>query len=138
MPSTSPKSTRSALFAACLVLVCGLAFGCAHMPRMLGGSGDLDLRLDGEQVHEASLSVGRSLILDMRDPGLSGYVFSGTVFDTNQLRLVGIEPFDGGKRIRYTFTTLAEGESEVVIKIRKPEPGYRPDVFKRVRLTITR
>jgi hypothetical protein len=138
MPSRTPNLPRSALFLVCLALVCGLAFGCAHMPRMLGGSGDLELRLDGEQAHEASLPVGRNLILDMRDPGLSGYVFSGTIFDTNQLRLVGIEPFDGGKRIRYTFTTLAEGESEVVIKIRKPEPGYRPDVFKRVRLTITK
>jgi hypothetical protein len=108
------------------------------MPRMLGGSGDLDLRLDGEQLHEASLPVGRSLVLDMRDPGLSGYVFSGTVFDTSQLRLTGIEPVDGGARIRYTFTALAEGESEVVIKIRKPEPGYRSDVFKRVRVTITK
>jgi hypothetical protein len=108
------------------------------MPRMLGGSGDLDLRLDGEQVHEASLPVGRTLVLDMRDPGLSGYVFSGTVFDTTQLRLVGIEPVDGGARIRYTFAALAEGESEVVLKIRKPEPGYRSDVFKRVRVTISK
>jgi len=138
MPATSLKHKCPAFFLACLVLVSALAFGCAHMPRMLGGSGDLDLRLDGEQLHEASLPVGRSLVLDMRDPGLSGYVFSGTVFDTTQLRLMGIEPVDGGARIRYTFTTLAEGESEVVIKIRKPEPGYRSDVFKRVRLIITK
>ncbi len=138
MPATSPKHTRHILLLACLALLGTLALGCAHMPRMLGGSGDLDLRLDGEQLHEASLPVGRSLVLDMRDPGLSGYVFSGTVFDTNQLRLMGIEPVDGGARIRYTFAALAEGESEVVIKIRKPEPGYRSDVFKRVRVTITK
>lgn len=138
MSATSPTPTRHILLLACLALLGTLALGCAHMPRMLGGSGDLDLRLDGEQLHEASLPVGRSLVLDMRDPGLSGYVFSGTVFDTNQLRLMGIEPVDGGARIRYTFTALAEGESEVVIKIRKPEPGYRSDVFKRVRVTITK
>jgi len=138
MPPTSLKRKSPALFLACLVLLGVLTVGCAHMPRMLGGSGDLELRMDGEQVHEASLSVGRTLILDMRDPGLSGYVFAGTIFDTNQLRLEGIEPVDGGARIRYTFATLAEGESEVVIKIRKPEPGYRPDVFKRVRVTITK
>jgi len=138
MPATSLKHKSPALFLACLVLLGALTVGCAHMPRMLGGSGDLNMRLDGEQVHEASLAVGHTLVLDMRDPGLSGYVFSGTVFDTNQLRLVGIEPFDGGGRIRYTFATLAEGESEVVLKIRKPEPGYRSDVFKRVRVTITK
>jgi len=136
MPSPRIFS-RPALLVACLVLVSALACGCAHVPRMLGGSGDLELRLDGEQVHEASVPVGRSLILDMRDPGLSGYVFSGTVFDTNQLRLVGIEPLDGGKRVRYTFTALAEGETEVAFKIRKPDPGYRPEVFKRVKVIIT-
>lgn len=111
---------------------------CAHMPRMLGGTGDLDLRLDGEQNHEASLPAGRVMVLDMRDPGQSGYVFSGTSFNPKLLRLDGIEPSDGGRRVRYTFTALAEGEGEVLIKIKRSEPGYIPDVFKRVRFTITK
>lgn len=128
---------RPALSLAGLALLLALfSFGCAHVPRMLGGSGDLELRLDGEQAHEASLPVGRALVLDMRDPALSGYVFSGTVFDPNLLRLEGIEPFDEGKRVRYTFTALAAGECDVMIKIRKPDPAYRPDIFKRVRVTI--
>lgn len=129
---------RPAALLAALALTTALAFGCAHMPRMLGGSGDLDLRLDGEQTHEASLPVGRALTVDMREPSLSGYVFAGTTFNPDLLRLENIEPFDGGKRVRYTFTALAEGESDIAIKIRKPEPGYRPDVFKRVRVTITK
>ena len=40
--------------------------------------------------------------------------------------------------MRYTFTALAEGEGEVLIKIKRSEPGYIPDVFKRVRFTITK
>lgn len=130
------SSQRLGLFLACLVFLSVFSFGCAHVPRMLGGSGDVEMRLDGEQAHAVNLPLGHILTLDMRDPGLSGYVFAGTVFDSNLLRLAGIEPFDGGKRVRYTFTALAEGECDIVIKIRKNEPGYRPDVFKRIRVTI--
>lgn len=136
---SSARQVRLArlLFTCALLALCLAPLGCAHMPRMLGGTGDLELRLDGEQTHEASLPVGRILSLDMRDPGLSGYVFTGTVFNTNMMRLDGIEPMDGGRRVRYTFTALAEGETEVAFKIRKPDPGYRPEVFKRVKVIIT-
>lgn len=134
-----PQIRLARLFLTCALLALSLTpLGCAHMPRMLGGTGDLELRLDGEQTHEASLSVGRILSLDMRDPGLSGYVFSGTVFNTSMMRLDGIEPMDGGRRVRYSFTALAEGETEVAFKIRKPDPGYRPEVFKRVKVIVTK
>jgi len=111
---------------------------CSYMPRMLGGSTDVDLRLDGEQKHATDLPVGKKLTLDMRDPHTSGYVFSGTSFDPALLHLDNIEPYDGSKRIRYAFTTLAEGECDIVIKIRKEEPGYRPDVYKRITVIITK
>ena len=138
MPFAFPAAKRHATLLAALLLASLLTLGCAHMPRMLGGTGDLELRLDGEQLHEESLRAGSVLVLDMRDPGQSGSQFAGTSFDTNLLRLDGIEPVEGGKRVRYTFTALAEGEGEIQIKIRKPEPGYRPDTFKLVRLTITK
>ncbi|HWR04664.1 MAG TPA: hypothetical protein VN419_11670 [Humidesulfovibrio sp.] len=133
LPPVPARTVRLLISLACLLL---LISACAHMPRMLGGSEDLDLRLDGEQAHEASLPVGHVMVLDMRDPGQSGYVFSGTSFDPKLLRLDGIEPYDGGRRVRYTFTSLAEGECDVVIKIKRNEPGYIPDIFKRVRVTI--
>lgn len=136
MRTSLPTPTRAARLSICLALALLLTAACGHMPRMLGGSGDLELRLDGEQVHEASLPMGRVMILDMRDPGQSGYLFSGTSFDSKLLRLDGIEPYDGGRRVRYTFTALAEGECDVLIKIKKNEPGYRPDTFKRIRVTI--
>lgn len=136
-PSTSPPRHLFALLA-CLVLLCLVASGCGHVPRMLGGSTNLDLRLDGEQKHQAELPVGSTLALDMRDPGASGYVFAGTSFDTRLLRLDGIEPAEGGRRYRYTFTALAEGQCDIIIHIRKAEPGYRPDVFKFVQVNITK
>ena len=136
-PPFRPAPFRPAQLFLCLALLTMLAAGCAHVPRMLGGNGNENLMLDGEQKHETDLPVGHSLTLDMRDPALSGYMFSGTLFDTSLLRLDGIEPYDGGKRVRYMFTALAQGECDVVIKIRKNEPSYIPDVFKRIRVTIT-
>jgi hypothetical protein len=132
---TAPRPVRVVL----LVLALGLALAaCSHMPRMLGGTPNVELWLDGEQKHEAELPVGRTLTLDMRDPGASGYVFAGTSFDATLLRLDAIEPFEGGKRVRYIFTALAEGQCDIMVKIRREEPGYRPDVFKLVSVTITK
>lgn len=102
---------------------------------MLGGSSDAVLRLDGEQLHEVRLPRGSALTLDMRDPGSSGYVFAGATFDPDQLRLLGIDPPADG-RVRYQFSAKAKGESDILIKIKKAEPGYRPDVYKRVHVII--
>ena len=133
-----PVGFRLAPLILCLTLVALLTAGCAHMPQMLGGTGNENLWLDGEQKHETTLPVGRTLTLDMRDPALSGYIFSGTLFDSNLLRLENIEPYDAGQRVRYRFTTTAEGECDIVIKIRKNEAGQYSDVFKRIRVTITK
>lgn len=121
-----------------VVLLALFLGACSHMPRMLGGSPNVELWLDGEQKHETEVNVGRTLTLDMRDPGLSGYVFAGASFDPGQLRLDSIEPYEGGKRVRYTFTALAEGQGDIIIKIRREEPGYRPDVFKLINVTIVK
>ncbi|SNR86250.1 hypothetical protein SAMN04488503_1569 [Humidesulfovibrio mexicanus] len=134
----SALARRFAVLALAALALALVAAGCAHMPRMLGGSGNVEMRLDGEQQHEARVPAGSLLALDMRDPGLSGYVFAGTSFDPVLLRLDGIEPFEDGRRVRYTFTALAEGECDVVIKIRKPEPNLRPDIFKQVKVTVTK
>jgi hypothetical protein len=102
---------------------------------MLGGSDDTLLRLDGEQLHEVRLPRGAALTLDMRDPGQSGYVFAGATFDPDLVRLLGIDPPADG-RVRYLFTARAKGESDILIKIKKAEPGYRPDVYKQVHVII--
>ncbi len=63
---------------------------CAHIPRLLGGTPNEELTLDGEQRHEVTINVNRTLILDLRDPRGSGYAFSGTAFDPTLLRLDGL------------------------------------------------
>lgn len=129
--------TRRLLYSAALALclASGLLPGCLSLPRMLGGSGDATLTLDGEQDHAVTLPSGRTLALDMRDPAQSGYAFAGTSFDPALLRLEGITPQAGG-RVLYQFLTTGAGEADIQIKIRKNEPGYRPEVYKRVRATI--
>ena len=121
---------------ATLALLLAVALpGCLKVPAMLGGSEDTTLTLDGEQAHVAKLARGRALVLDMRDPAASGYVFAGASFDPDLLRLDGIDRLAGG-RVRYLFSATAKGESDIQIKIKKDEPGYRPDVYKRVRVSI--
>ena len=125
-----------ALVLLALVLLTVTLPGCVTMPKMLGGAGgDVTLTLDGEQVHEATLAKGRTLILDMRDPAASGYIFAGTSFDPDMLRLDGIVHQVSG-RVRYQFSATAKGASDIQIKIKKDVPGYRPDIYKRVRVTI--
>jgi hypothetical protein len=134
--STFPVQRQCGLLAAlALLLLTMLLPGCLSMPRILGGSGDMTLTLDGEQVHAATLARGQTLTLDMRDPAASGYGFAGASFDPDLLRLEGIERLAGG-RVRYLFSATAKGESDIQIKIKKDEPGYRPDVYKRVRVSI--
>ena len=140
---TRPRQPRPALFSRPFPLLALLALllltatlpGCLSMPKMLGGTGDVVLNLDGEQDHEVTLVMGNMLTLDMHDPSLSGYVFAGTLFNPDQLRLDGIVR-PGSGRVRYMFAATAKGESDIQIKIRKEEPGYRPDVYKRVHVTI--
>lgn len=130
------RTTRLVPLALALVL---LLSACASMPRMLGGgSGDVTLSLDGDQRHEARVDLGRTLWLELRDPSPKGYALAGTLFDTNLLRLEGIEPREGG-RLRYQFRVLEPGQTEVVIKIRpQDQPRGAQEVFKRVALTIER
>ncbi|MDR3640506.1 MAG: hypothetical protein P4L39_04210 [Humidesulfovibrio sp.] len=132
---------RPALRLAALLLCLALppAFAaCSHIPRMLGGSANVELQLDGEQQHQTDLPVGKTLTLDMRDPGASGYLFAGTSFNPDLLRLDSIIPFEEGTHVRYVFTTLAEGQCDIIIKINRKEPGYRPDIFKMISVTITK
>lgn len=132
LPFVWPRASRLSLplLALALLLLAALP-GCLSMPKMLGGSGDLTLTLDGEQNHEATLAKGQILSLDMRDPAASGYVFAGTSFDPTLLRLDGIVHQPGG-RVRYQFSATDKGESDIQIKIKRNEPGNRPDVYKRV------
>lgn len=114
-----------------------LLCSCASMPRMLGGgSGDVNMALDGDQLHEAKVEAGRMLFLELRDPSPKGYALAGTLFDTRLLRLEGIEPREGG-RLRYQFRALDPGQTDVIVKIRRQgQSGGPQEVFKRVAVTI--
>lgn len=124
-----------AVFLLCLAVALLLLGGCLAMPRMLGGGGgDVSLNLDGEQKHELSTVPGRRLALEMRDPTTKGYELAGASFNTDQVRLEGIEQGEPVGRVRYLFTTLRSGDSDIQIKIRKA--GMQPELFKFVTVKV--
>ena len=129
MKTHTPRTLLWLIFGFSLLLL----GGCSTMPRMLGGAGgDATLNLDGEQKHELTLARGRSLVLDMRDPTGKGYTLAGAAFNTDHIRLEGMEQVEG--RVRYQFTTLRSGDSDIQIKILKA--GQRPEVFKFVSVKV--
>jgi len=118
-----------------LVMLLLTLAGCAAFPHMFGGdASDTLVRLDGDQKHEATVVVGRMLVLDVRDPASKGYTFAGVSFDPTMLRLEGIDQPKGEARARYQFQTLAQGVTDVFIKIH--QPGKKPEVFKQVTVTV--
>lgn len=128
---------KHARLAPLLLALALLLCSCASMPRMLGGGGgDVALSLDGDQIHETKVEVGRTLWLELRDPSPKGYALAGTLFDTRLLRLQGIEPREGG-RLRYQFRALDSGQTDVIFKIRRQDqPKGALEIFKRVAVTV--
>lgn len=122
---------------AALVLLLALlapAGGCSVMPGWAGGDpGPTQVKADGEQNFTESVDLREQLILDMRDPGLSGYAFAGVIFDPAWFRLDSVLEEDF--RARYVFTPLRAGESVVEVRIRA-EGGGPLETYKRVTVTV--
>jgi hypothetical protein len=127
-----------ALLIPALLACCLGASACAHIPRWMGGSPDIHMRLDGEQSYEATVSVGHTLSFDVRDPKAAGYMFSGTYFEPALFRMGDIVRSEDASRLTYTFTALAVGEGDILIKIKLQKPGFQPEVFKRIHVTVTK
>lgn len=134
-PSIPHRVTAPLSVLPVLALLLFTLAGCASMPRMLGGdASDSSIRLDGDLKHEATVVVGRLLVLDVRDPSSKGFAFAGVSFDPTMLRLEGIEEPKGEARARYQFLALVPGVTDVFIKIH--QPGKKPEVFKQVTVTV--
>lgn len=95
------------------------------------------LILDDAFESSVSLEKGDILGLDMRLPVKSGYEVVGAAFDPSMFRLEHFLKYsDGGEpRVEYVFTLLANGASDILIKMR-PLKGGDVDIFKRVSVTI--
>jgi hypothetical protein len=110
------------------------AAGCGMVPTWAGGDpGPVKVEADGEQTFTETVSLGEPLVLDMRDPGLSGYEFAGTAFDPAMFRLDSV--LEDGFRARYVFTPLVTGESVIVVRI-QAKGGGPLETYKRVKVTV--
>lgn len=127
-----------------LRLAAGLALLAAAGCSWVGG-GPLVLRMDGEARAFQALAVGQTMVLDVRNPGSGGYDFGGTSFDPAVLRMDShvlepprqARPGDFG-RATFTFTALAPGRTDVVVKIHRPwEKDRDPEIYKTVEVRVT-
>lgn len=115
-----------------------LAAGCGAS---LGVESDIEptktLVLDDEFESTVSLERGDVLGLDMRLPGKSGYKVVGASFDPSLFRLDHFLEYkaDGESRAQYLFALLADGASDILIKM-QPLAGGDVEIFKRVSVTI--
>lgn len=124
---------RWGLYGLAAVLLFGLA-GCSMMPRWAGGSpGPTELTVDGEQNFEETAHVGLPLVLDMRDPGISGYTFAGVAFDPSLFQLDSVLEEDF--RARYAFTPLRPGKGVVEVRIRA-QGGGPLETYKLIQVTV--
>lgn len=120
-----------------LVVLLGVflfAGGCSVVPGWAGGEpAPTKLVADGDQSFEETVDLDEPLILDMRDPGLSGYAFAGVVFDPAMFRLDSV--LEDDLRARYVFTPLTVGEGVVEVRIRAKSGGPL-ETYKRVKVTV--
>ena len=95
------------------------------------------LDLDGEFEFSQSLEKGDVLGLDMRLPVKSGYRIVGAAFDPSMFRLEHYLEYndDGVPRAEYLFTLLADGASDILIKM-QPIAGGNVEIYKRVGVII--
>ncbi|WP_022662359.1 hypothetical protein [Paucidesulfovibrio longus] len=128
------RSAARAVLGLAALLALLAAAGCGMVPTWAGGDpGPVKVEADGEQAFAETVGLGEPLVLDMRDPGLSGYEFAGTAFDPAMFRLDSV--LEDGFRARYVFMPLAAGESTIVVRI-QAKGGGPLETYKRVKVTV--
>ena len=89
--------------------------------------------LDDEYAIEVSVEKGEVFALDIPEPVAAGCRVSGAAFDPSMFRLERYLSYedDGVMRVQYLFTALADGASDVNVKMR-PTAGGQEDVYRTV------
>lgn len=95
------------------------------------------LSLDGEFEFSEVIEKGEIIALDMRVPVKSGYKIIGTSFDPGILSLVHFLTYDddGEPRVQYMFKALADGTTDVLVKM-QPVAGGDTEIYKRTTINV--
>ena len=127
-------------FAASVLIIILFFAGCGASVGVDSGIEPTEtLDLDGEFESSMSLEKGDVIGLDMRLPVKSGYRIVGAAFDPSLLRLEHYLEYDddGEARAEYLFSLLADGASDILIKM-QPMAGGDVEIYKRVSVIIGR
>ena len=125
-------------FAASVLIIVLLFAGCGASVGVDSGVEPTEtLDLDGEFEFSVSLEKGDVLGLDMRLPVKSGYKVVGASFDPSMFRLEHYLEYgdDGEPRAEYLFTMLADGASDILVKM-QPVTGGDVEIYKRVGVIV--
>ncbi len=95
------------------------------------------LDLDDGFDHSESVEKRDVLGLDMRIPEKSGYRVIGASFDPSMFQLERFLKYveDGQPRAQYLFIVLADGTSDILIKM-EPVEGGSVEIYKRVTVNV--
>jgi len=122
----------------CFATVVLLMAGCGVFSSV---DGELEpseiLSLDGQFEFSEVLEYRENIALDVRVPVKSGYEIVGASFDPDMLRLDNFFEYDDGgeRRVKYIFTAIAAGASDVLVKM-QPVGGGDIEIYKRVTISV--
>ncbi|WP_319467462.1 hypothetical protein [uncultured Pseudodesulfovibrio sp.] len=122
----------------CFATVVLLMAGCGVFSSV---SGELEpsetLNLDEQFEFSEVLENRENIALDMRVPIKSGYEIVGASFDPDMLRLDNFFEYDddGQRRVKYIYTAIAIGSSDVLVKM-QPVGGGNIEIYKRVTISV--
>lgn len=115
-----------------------LIWGCSASSGVNGGfEPDETLYLDEEFSTSFSIGKGEVFALDVVVPTEKGVKLVGASFDPVMMRLDHYLEYaeDGVSRVRYIFTALAVGVSDILIKM-EPDSGGDPQVYRMVSANV--
>ncbi|MCJ2164179.1 hypothetical protein [Pseudodesulfovibrio sp. S3] len=113
--------------------------GCAGSFSEDGGLEPVEtIVLDDDFAAQISVARADVFALDMINPVHKGHRISGAFFDPSMLRMERFIEYDneGELRARYLFSALADGSSDVLIKM-VPVSGGDQVVFKQVSVSVS-
>ncbi|NDV19006.1 hypothetical protein GO013_06185 [Pseudodesulfovibrio sp. JC047] len=118
-----------------VVLVClfGLAGCFGSVADQTGLNPAERIEIDDDYATEVVVDRGDVLAVDLASPLGKGYRISAASFDPSMIRMERFLEYTEGeeRRVRYLFTVLMDGTSDILIKMR-PIDGGAEEVFRQV------
>lgn len=123
---------------ACAAMVVLVLAGCGASLGVESGVEPTEtLVLDDDFELAMTVQKGDIVGLDMRVPSKAGYRIVGASFDPALFRLEHFLEYvdDGERRAQYMFKALANGSTDVLVKM-EPKDGGAMEIYKRITINV--